>query len=128
MQVMLTNRSTVQVPILMVKGGKWYSDRLQPGIEKTIAGADVTELKIGRMSPGAPPSDPDSLKARDDFNNGTDCMLGRGGGPAVITNVRMFIENFEGTMTATDGTTPITLAPWERKEYSVNDAMVLTVA
>lgn len=128
MQVMLTNRSTTQLPILMVKGGKWYSGRLMPGIEQTIAGVDVTELKIGRMSPGAAPADPGSEAARADFINGTDMMLGRGGGPAVLTPIRMFIENFEGTVTATDGTTPSTLAPWERKEVALNDAMVLTVA
>lgn len=129
MQLKITNRSTVQVPILVDRGGLLHSELLMPGVERTILGADVASVKLGRMSPGAIPSDPDSVKARENFLNGVDAMLGRSDGPAVATQVRMFIENFEGSVNVVDGGSNTTaIAAKEAKEVAALDAMQINPA
>jgi hypothetical protein len=121
MQVMLTNRTSVQVPILAVRGGKWFSDMLQPGIETTIAGDNVTKLLVGKADPGAAPSDPDSVAARTRFLAGITAMEGRSdiGAAQQVTLVRLLIDNFSGDVDVNDGTESIAvLAKNESKEVA----------
>lgn len=130
MQVMLTNRSSVQYPVLITKAGRWYAFMLMPGIEQTITGDDVTNIRLGKQLPGTAPADSDSMKAKDTYVAGIFVMEGRSDIAAAtqITPLRLFVENFEGTLDVNDGEASIgTLAKGERKEVTATQFM-LTVS
>ena len=130
MQLKITNHSTVQVPLLVVRGGRWHSELMMPGIERLILGADVTEVKMGRVSLGAEPADPDSKAAKINYENGIDAMLGRDDGPAVLTPIPVLIESFEGDVSIVDGasTTTTIKAKEGGKMVILSDAGALTPA
>lgn len=120
MQVMLTNRSVTQIPLLITKAGLWNTVMLQPGIELTIAGDDVTNLLIGKEVPGTAPADIDSAKAKLTFLAGIMAMEGRSDIAAAqkITPLRLFIENFKGDLNVQgSGSALGPLAQGERKEF-----------
>ncbi len=130
MQVMLTNRSPVQFPLLITKGGLWSTLMLQPGIEQTLAGDDVTNLLMGKVVPGTSPADIDSAKAKITFLAGIAAMEGRSDIAAAqkITPLRLFIESFDGTMSVDGGAGVIaTLNKGDRQEV-VSTSFMLTVA
>ena len=106
MQAMLTNRSTVQMPILYIKDDAWHADMLMPGIATLINDDDVTQLTIGKTDPGAAPANPDSAAARTEFLAGIAAMEGRSDAGAAqrVTPLRLLIENYAGEMDVSDGT------------------------
>jgi hypothetical protein len=124
---MLTNRSTTPFPLLITKAGRWTSEMLDPGIKRTIAGDDVTNLTLGKQIPGTPPADVDGPKAKTNYINGIYAMEGRSdvSVPARVTPLRMFIENFEGTMDVNDGTSSIaTILKGQRLEVTAAQFML----
>jgi len=117
---MITNRSTVQVPVLH-RGVVWTADMLMPGIATFINDDDLTALTIGKMDPGAAPNDPDSIAARTKFLSGIGAMEGRSdaGVAQRVTPLTLLVENFASAIDVGDGTTTIaTLAKGEGQEVT----------
>lgn len=126
MQVMLTNHSVVQFPVLVTKAGRWYAFMLQPGVEQTIAADDVTNLTMGDQIPGTSPADIDSARAKEFYLTGIAAMQGRydATGNAAVVPLRLLVMNYEGTLTVDDGVGTVTVAKGEGKEVTGQQFML----
>lgn len=130
MQLRITNLSPVQVPILVTRAGRWFADTLMPGIETGIVGDDVTNIRLGKQTPGTAPADPDSMRAKDNYIAGIAAMQGRSDatGVGAVTLLRVLFENFEGTLDVNDGAASVgTLAKGDSKVVEAEQFM-LTVS